>query len=138
MANERTARQIRSCSQQFATREAADDLYIEGYFAVFNSEYPLWEGASEIVKPAVWRHAPRSNSIWSSPDKGCLLPETGKAGLLWHDLCWEKEKIATARILKNSKVVTQLHTDLRAVAMVFMTRISSEDGRNFLSPKDFL
>ena len=36
----------------------------------------------------------------------------------------EEEKIATARILKNSKVVTQLHTDLRAVAMVFMTRIS--------------
>ena len=35
MANERTARQIRSCSQQFTTREAADDLYIEGYFAVF-------------------------------------------------------------------------------------------------------
>ena len=54
MANERTARQIRSCSQQFTTREAADDLYIEGYFAVFNSEYPLWEGASEIVKPGAF------------------------------------------------------------------------------------
>ena len=94
--------------------------------------------AREIVEAGRLAARAALEQHMSSPDKGCLLPETGKAGLLWHDLCWEKEKIATARILKNSKVVTQLHTDLRAVAMVFMTRISSEDGRNFLSPKDFL
>ena len=50
MPNERQQRQVRCVAQQFQTRSANDDLFIEGYFSVFNSEYPLWEGASEIVK----------------------------------------------------------------------------------------
>ena len=45
MPNEREQRQVRCVMQQFQTRDAGNDLYIEGYFAVFNSEYPLWEGA---------------------------------------------------------------------------------------------
>ena len=54
MPNERQQRQVRCVAQQFQTRSANDDLFIEGYFSVFNSEYPLWEGASEIVKPGAF------------------------------------------------------------------------------------
>lgn len=47
---DRITRQLRSIPQQFQTRTNGDDLYIEGYFAVFNSPYALWEGAEEIIK----------------------------------------------------------------------------------------
>lgn len=57
MPNERQQRQVRCVSQQFQTRAANDDLFIEGYFSVFNSEYPLWEGASEIVKPGAFTNS---------------------------------------------------------------------------------
>ena len=57
MPNERQQRQVRCVAQQFQTRSANDDLFIEGYFSVFNSEYPLWEGASEIVKPGAFTNA---------------------------------------------------------------------------------
>lgn len=57
MDNNRALRQVRSVSQRFETREAENDLYIEGYFSVFNSEYPLWEGASEIVKPGAFTNS---------------------------------------------------------------------------------
>ena len=52
--NDRTRRQVRSLPQKFETREADGALYIEGYFAVFDSPYPLWEGAEEIVKPGAF------------------------------------------------------------------------------------
>lgn len=57
MPNERQQRQVRCVAQQFQTRAANDDLYIEGYFSVFNSEYPLWEDASEIVKPGAFTNS---------------------------------------------------------------------------------
>lgn len=57
MPNERQQRQVRCVAQQFQTRVANDDLFIEGYFSVFNSEYPLWEGASEIVKPGAFTNS---------------------------------------------------------------------------------
>ena len=57
MPNERQQRQVRCVAQQFQTRAANDDLYIEGYFSLFNSEYPLWEGASEIVKPGAFTNS---------------------------------------------------------------------------------
>lgn len=50
----RVSRQLRSIPQQFRTRETGDELYIEGYFAVFNSPYVLWDGAEEIVKPGAF------------------------------------------------------------------------------------
>ena len=53
--SDRTQRQIRSLPQKFQTREADDGaLYIEGYFAVFDSPYPLWDGAEEVVKPGAF------------------------------------------------------------------------------------
>lgn len=38
----------------FKTREADGNLYIEGYFAVFNSRYELWEGAYETIDPGAF------------------------------------------------------------------------------------
>lgn len=58
MPNERQQRQVRCVTQKFQTREAGNDLFIDGYYAVFNSEYQLWEGASEIIKPGAF-----SNSV---------------------------------------------------------------------------
>lgn len=54
MNQDRLCRQMRSISHSFQTREDGDELYIEGYFAVFNSPYELWEGASEIIKPGAF------------------------------------------------------------------------------------
>lgn len=39
---------------QMETREDGDDLYIEGYFAVFNSNYELWPGATESISPGAF------------------------------------------------------------------------------------
>lgn len=52
--NSRQGRQLRSTPQQFRTRGDGDDLIIEGYFAVFDSPYVLWDGATEIVKPGAF------------------------------------------------------------------------------------
>lgn len=52
--NSRQGRQLRSIPQQFCTREDGDELIIEGYFAVFDSPYTLWDGVTEIVKPGAF------------------------------------------------------------------------------------
>lgn len=36
------------------TREDGEDLFIEGYFAVFNSAYELWPGATESIAPGAF------------------------------------------------------------------------------------
>lgn len=51
---ERTERQMRSIASKFSTREDGGELFIEGYFAVFNSNYELWDGASESVAPGTF------------------------------------------------------------------------------------
>ena len=38
----------------FETREADGNLYIDGYFAVFNSEYWLWNTAFETIDPGAF------------------------------------------------------------------------------------
>ena len=38
----------------FHTREADGNLYIDGYFAVFNSEYWLWDRAFETIDPGAF------------------------------------------------------------------------------------
>lgn len=53
----RNDRQVRCMAQKFETREAdGGDLFIEGYFSVFNSPYELWEGATEIIKPGAFNN----------------------------------------------------------------------------------
>lgn len=52
MADERNELQYRSALSHFETREDQEKgKYIEGYFSVFNSNYELWEGATESVDP---------------------------------------------------------------------------------------
>ncbi len=50
----RTQIQTRSRASDFTTRENGSDLYIEGYFAVFNSTYELWKDATESIAPGAF------------------------------------------------------------------------------------
>ena len=47
-------RQIRSIESKFTTREDDGALHIEGYFAVFNSTYQIWDDMSESVAPGAF------------------------------------------------------------------------------------
>ena len=41
--------------EHFITREAeGGDLWLDGYFAVYNSPYEIWPGATEVVKPGAF------------------------------------------------------------------------------------
>lgn len=53
---DRRRRRARSIPAKFeATRsEGTGDLYIEGYFSVFGSNYELWPGATESVAPGAF------------------------------------------------------------------------------------
>ena len=44
-------RQVRSMATEFRAAEADGEKYIEGYFAVFGSNYEIWAGATESVDP---------------------------------------------------------------------------------------
>lgn len=58
MKNERPQRrQVRSIETGFQTREAEGGPIIEGYFAVFNSDYEIWPGAIEQVAPGAFTSA---------------------------------------------------------------------------------
>lgn len=39
---------------EFKTRAEDGNLYIEGYFAVYNSRYDLWDGAYETIAPGAF------------------------------------------------------------------------------------
>lgn len=49
-----TLRQIRSVESKFTTRDDDGALHIEGYFAVFNSIYQIWDDMSESVAPGAF------------------------------------------------------------------------------------
>ena len=49
--------QTRIATSQFKTREDGEDLYIEGYFSVFNSNYELWKGAPESIAQGAFSEA---------------------------------------------------------------------------------
>ena len=51
---DRTNRQRRCLPVEYSTREEGGELYIEGYFAVFNSPYEFWPGASEVILPGAF------------------------------------------------------------------------------------
>ena len=48
---DRASRQVRSAPTSFSARSDDDGPVIEGYFAVFNSDYEIWPGATEQVAP---------------------------------------------------------------------------------------
>lgn len=54
---DRTLRQVRSCASRFTTRDDQGGPVIEGYFAVFNSDYEIWPGATEQVAPEAFNNA---------------------------------------------------------------------------------
>ncbi len=54
---ERNIKQIRSSLSQFETRENGEDLRIEGYFAVFNSNYEMGYGMSESIAPGAFTNS---------------------------------------------------------------------------------
>lgn len=47
-------KQTRSLSSDLKTRSENEDMVIEGYFAVFNSETELWHGAYEEIAPGAF------------------------------------------------------------------------------------
>lgn len=50
----RLERQLRSIQTEFQTREDGEALIIEGYFAVFNSNYEIAPGMSESIAPGAF------------------------------------------------------------------------------------
>lgn len=51
---DRASRQVRSAASKFETREEGNELKIEGYFAVFNSIYQIFDDLSESVAPGAF------------------------------------------------------------------------------------
>ena len=51
---ERKMRQVRTINSEFKTRDDGGELRIEGYFAVFNSTYQIWDDMSESVAPGAF------------------------------------------------------------------------------------
>ena len=60
---ERTLRQLRTVATEFATREDGDALRIEGYFAVFNSNYEIAPGMSESIAPGAFSRTLQGGDI---------------------------------------------------------------------------
>lgn len=54
MDNDRTIRQVRSVPSTFEVRSDDNGKYIEGYFAVFNSDYEIFSDAFESVAPGAF------------------------------------------------------------------------------------
>lgn len=52
--SERMERQLRTAESSFETREDGDDLIIEGYFAVYDSNYDIADGMSESIAPGAF------------------------------------------------------------------------------------
>lgn len=50
-------REMRTVSSDFQTREEGDNLIIEGYFSVFNSNYEIAPGMTESVAPGAFTNA---------------------------------------------------------------------------------
>lgn len=51
---DRGLRQVRSAASKFETREDGGALKIEGYFAVFNSNYQIFDDLSESIAPGAF------------------------------------------------------------------------------------
>jgi len=47
-------RQVRSIASKFETRESGEERKIEGYFAVFNSNYDIMDDMSESIAPGAF------------------------------------------------------------------------------------
>lgn len=52
--NQMERRMLLSGAEPFVTRAEGDDLYIEGYFSVFNSPYQIMDGVVEEIAPGAF------------------------------------------------------------------------------------
>lgn len=52
--NQMERRTLLSGTEPFVTRTEGDDLYIEGYFSVFNSPYQIMDGVVEEIAPGAF------------------------------------------------------------------------------------
>lgn len=51
----RDKRQFRVITNQYKTRaDESGELYISGYFSVFNANYEMWQGATESIDPSAF------------------------------------------------------------------------------------
>jgi HK97 family phage prohead protease len=74
--------QIRSAESKFNTREDGEDLYIDLNFSVFNSNYELWQGATESIDSHAFDNA-LSDDIRALVDHDThLVLARNKAGTL--------------------------------------------------------
>ena len=86
MSDKRTmgARQVRAIPAELRTkREDSKDPVIEGYFAVFDSNYEIWDGMSESVAPGAFERSLADGDIRAlvNHDTTLVLGRT-KAGTL--------------------------------------------------------
>ena len=56
MEADRTMRQVRSVPSTFETRADDNGMYIEGYFAVFNSNYEIFSDVTESIAPEAFNN----------------------------------------------------------------------------------
>lgn len=54
-------REVRNVPTEFITRDDGEDLTIEGYFAVFNSNYDIAPGMSESIAPGAFSNTLRND-----------------------------------------------------------------------------
>lgn len=79
---EELERRSKVLPSKFETREAGEDLYIEGYFSVFNSVYEMYQGYTESVDPHAFDETLGDDiRALINHDSGLVLGRT-KAGTL--------------------------------------------------------
>lgn len=60
---ERNLRQLRTVATEFATRQEGEAQRIEGYFAVFNSNYEIAPGMTESIAPGAFSRTLKGGDI---------------------------------------------------------------------------
>lgn len=74
---------LRTLGSKFETRETEEqDLFVEGYFAVFGSEYRMWDGAVETVDPHAFDDTINDDIRCLTNHKAELVLGRTKAGTL--------------------------------------------------------
>lgn len=95
---ETTMRRMQTRASEFKTREDGEELIIEGYFAVFNSIYEIYDGATESIAPGAFSETLDGDIRALTNHDTTLVLGRNKAGTL--DLT-EDDKGLWARIRLN-------------------------------------
>lgn len=106
MAIDRKEKQTRSLKTELKTRAENDEMVIEGYFVVFNTETELWKGAFEEIAPQALDKT-LSNDI---------------RGLINHD--------TTLVLARNKAGTLKLNTDARGLYGIIKVNPNDSDAVN--------